>query len=185
MNDTAPAPASGIGPAIPEWSQTSEMITLLKLAAARIEYSMKDGDESVNSLTDWFTEMTENTTAILSALPQISDLSCQQSIESSCRAVSDRVQSAIIAFQFYDRMSQRMAHITKILASVSELVADPVKVNNLNQWNELKQQIMQSYTLDSDRALAEQILEGKSVEEALQNVASGTGKKPDNDIELF
>ena len=35
-----------------DWSQVRETVSLLRLAAAQVDFSMRDGEKSVNALTD-------------------------------------------------------------------------------------------------------------------------------------
>ncbi|MCW8855555.1 MAG: hypothetical protein OQK72_12710, partial [Gammaproteobacteria bacterium] len=42
-----------------DWSQVRETVSLLRLAAAQVDFSMRDGEKSVNALTDSFTSMAE------------------------------------------------------------------------------------------------------------------------------
>jgi hypothetical protein len=45
----------------PNWSQIGETLTLLALAVAQIDTSMKDGNDSVDTLTGSFTQIANNT----------------------------------------------------------------------------------------------------------------------------
>ena len=47
-----------------DWSQVRETVLMLKLAAAQVEFSLKDGSNSVNTLTDSFTSMAGSIEAI-------------------------------------------------------------------------------------------------------------------------
>jgi len=97
--------------------------------------------------------------------------------------VADKVQAAIMAFQFYDKLSQRLTNVSKSLASLTELVSDEDRLFNPQEWQALQQKIRAKYTLDSDLQMCDAILQGKSMEEILSMTAPAAEQQ--EDIELF
>jgi len=168
-----------------DWSQIRETVALLNLSVARIEYSMSDGNDSVDTLTDWFTTMVQNMRAIETASEELEDSEAKQAIQSNSRTASEHVQSAIIAFQFYDKLTQRLAHVSKSLSSLTELVSDPERVYVPYEWSELQTTIKSKYTLDSDKKMFDDIMSGMSIDDALQEGIEHAKQQPSGDIELF
>lgn len=108
-----------------DWSQVKETVLMLKLAAAQVEYSLKDGANSVNTLTDSFTNMAGSIKAIelsTKSLFEKYDVESedQVTVKENCEQVSVKMQQAIIAFQFYDTLVQRMDHVVNSLSKLSD-----------------------------------------------------------------
>jgi len=166
-----------------DWSQVRETILMLNLAVAQIELTLRNGNESVNSLGNSFTSMAGNIEVIRRVLSAQSN--SDQSLETICDSVAGDVQNAIVAFQFYDKLTQRLAHLSHSMNSLAKLVANPTKLYSPFAWVGLQEQIKSSYTVESDRAMFRAILNGASVEEALRASELAKQQENDNDIELF
>jgi hypothetical protein len=168
-----------------DWSQIRETVALLNLAVARIEYSMRDGNDSVDTLTDWFTTMVQNMQVIETASKDLPESEAKQAIQNNSKSAAEHVQSAIIAFQFYDKLTQRLTHVSKSLSSLTALVSDPERLYVPYEWTGLQTMIKSKYTLDSDKKMFEDIMSGMSIEEALQEGIEHAKQQPGGDIELF
>ncbi len=113
-----------------DWSQLRETITMLALAVAQVESSMSDGQQSVSTLTESFTRMADCVKKIRVAtekvtpekLPQFKEV-----IRNNAINLEDDVQNAVIAFQFYDRVSQRLDHVCRSLDQLGSLINDPFR----------------------------------------------------------
>ena len=168
-----------------DWSQVRETVMMLNLAVAQISNAMQDGDESVNTLTESFTSMMDNIGAIQSVADTLPAESSQQdSITQNCNAISSQMQTAIVAFQFYDKLNQRLDHLTDSLASLGGLVGSPDQLYNPQAWKKLQTGIKSRYTMESDKAMFDAILNGASIEEALL-LSRTQDKREEEDIELF
>ncbi len=168
-----------------DWSQIRETVLLLHAATAQIQSSMTEGDESVNMLTESFTTLVGKVSIIGEAAEKLAEGPEKHAILSNYQDVLEQVQSAIIAFQFYDRMTQRMEHVSHSLGSLAELIKEPNRLFNPYEWKGLQKSIQSRYTNESDRALFEAILNGTSVEKAILIASEKTKKLSEDDIELF
>ncbi|MCK4865941.1 MAG: hypothetical protein KAT06_11030 [Gammaproteobacteria bacterium] len=174
MNDTANENKN--------WSQLRETITILNVAVARIEHAMIEGDDSFTSLSQSFVEMINSAEQITQDAKELEDSPAKKSIEKNCLNISQRVGSSIVAFQFYDRLSQRMALVSKALNSLTEVLKDPSKINEQEEWLNLQNTIRSKYTLDSDQKMFDDVLNGMPVEEALKVALE---KTTEDEIEFF
>ena len=98
------------------------------------------------------------------------------------------MRATIIAFQFYDQLTQRLTHLSNSLGALATLLAHPSQIYNPYSWCGLQEKIKSKYTVESDKAMFDAILNGHSVQEALNsslNVENSASKKGDDDIELF
>ena len=166
-----------------DWSHIKETVRMLNLSVARLEHAMTDGEDSVGTLTDSFTSLAASISTMGTAASDLPDSSIKETILRNWNAVSDKVSSAIVAFQFYDKLSQRLVHISKSLSEMTALVDDDARINDRYEWKGLQEMIKSKYTLDSDIAMFDAILAGKSVEEILAEARENY--KEDNDVELF
>jgi len=167
------------------WGQIQETVLLLYAATAQIKSSMTDGDESVMALTNSFTTLVGKTNVIGEAAESLEESTEKQTILSNYNDVLEQVQSAIVAFQFYDRMTQRLEHVSKSLGSMAELIGKTDQEFNPYEWKGLQKTIQSRYTNESDRALFEEILKGTSVEDALKIARGKAESEPKDEIELF
>jgi hypothetical protein len=169
-----------------DWSQVQETVLMLNAAVAQLENALRSGDESVNTLANSFTSMVGNVEVVHAAATQLPESNETNVINEHCQAVSEKMRAAIVAFQFYDKLTQRLTHLSNSLGDLAQLVADPVKLYNPYAWHGLQEKIKSKYTVESDRAMFDAILRGHSVNEALAQCEK-TENKLDNgdDVELF
>ena len=87
-------------------------------------------------------------------------------------------------FQFYDQLSQRLLHVCRSLGELADLIGDSSRLYQPNEWNNLQESIKSKYVIARDKAMFDAILNGATVEEALQISKEQDGDDDDN-IELF
>jgi hypothetical protein len=94
---------------------------------------------------------------------------------------------AYIAFQFYDRMQQCLQHVTENLTGLSDIVDSPQLLYNPIEWGKLQDKIRKGYTMESEKVMFDAILQGKTIEHAMQLAAEhvNSNEYDDDDIELF
>ncbi len=169
-----------------DWSHVRETVMMLNAAVAQIERSMKDGDESFNALAESFTSLVGEAQAIYAVAEGLRDSSEKENIISNCLDITSKMQEAIVAFQFYDKLMQRMTHIRHSLSSMGDLISEPSRLYNSDEWHGLQEMIKSKYTVESDKEMFESILNGATIDEAL-NIAGRLQKGNANkeEIELF
>lgn len=174
-----------------DWSQVRETVKMLNLAIAQVSGSLVHGDESVSALTESFTSMAQ---AIMEIHETIDGTEGSENdpvlstIDQKCKMLSNKVHSAIIAFQFYDRFSQNLSHVNESLGSLSDLVNNQEKLYNPLEWSSLQKEIRDRYTMPEERDLFDQILNGASVTEVLAVMKEKNEEHEEQDsgeIELF
>lgn len=166
-----------------DWSHIKETVMMLNLSVARLEHAMTDGEDSVETLTDSFTSLAASISTMGTAATDLPDSPIKETILRNWNAVSDKVHGSIVAFQFYDKLSQRLVHISKSLSEMTALVESDTRINDPYEWKGLQEMIKSKYTLDSDLDMFNAILSGKSVSQILSDAREKY--KDDNDIELF
>ncbi len=167
-----------------DWSKVRENVKLLMISVVQMERSMTDGDSSVTTLTQSFASMVNHMRAIHDTLQTTSD--CEQKVEAldHCQQMMDKIEESIVAFQFYDRMQQSLSHVSWGLKGLSELVENPQRLYNPFEWQSFQRDIRGRYSMESEKVMFDAILEGKTMEEAIQ-LALESDENQEDDIELF
>jgi hypothetical protein len=194
MSDTLQGEPHGSSARAPDldWSQVRETVLMLHLAAGQVEAAMRESNASVTVLTDTFTSMAETLDTIdvaLGTLPEsIGNEMVKAEIHDNTRQVAQRVRQSIIAFQFYDKLVQRLNHVCQGLGALSDLVGNQAQLYNPGEWAALQDMIRSKYTMSEERAMFDAVISGASVEEALKNYMAERMQEVEasgGDIELF
>jgi hypothetical protein len=170
------------------WSQVRETVVMLELAAGQIEAAMRDSNASVDILTDSFTSMAGYMRMIGDSINGLKDTSNNEGVRENLLGATDQVSNmihqAIIAFQFYDKLVQRLGHVCTSLGDLSGLVCSTHKLYNPQEWVDLQGRIKAKYTTEEERLMFEAVLKGTPVAEAIHAYMEAMKNKND-DIELF
>ena len=187
MSETTPR-GTGVNSPDLDWSQVRETVLMLELSAGQIEGAMKDSNSSVEVLTDSFTTMAGYMRMISETVAHLPDEgetgAAKESLRGVTEHVSGMVHQAIIAFQFYDKLVQRLAHVNHSLAGLSGLVSDRTRLFNPVEWLALQEKIRSKYSMREEQQMFEAVMNGMPVKEALEKFMTEMKDKSD-DIELF
>lgn len=171
------------------WCFRSETAKLLGLSITQIHTSLTDGNKSVSTLTESFSRMAEFCASVSEISANNHSLETAKSMEKINQLsenISDSIDTAIVAFQFYDRLSQRMEHVSTALEELSTLIKDEKNLNDPLGWKELRESIKDTYTMNAEHMMYKAIMNGSSIQEAL-NIYKDKMNQLDHseDIELF
>jgi hypothetical protein len=163
---------------------------MLNLATAQVQYSMTDGDDSIQVLTDSFTAMSEGIHTIGKAVESFGKFSnidpvLHDEVMQQCSEVSGKMQKSIMAFQFYDKLVQRLNHVRNSLQQLANLVADDESLHSKTAWQKLQTEVRAAYTMEEDRVLFDAILAGTPIDEVLQQMVQLKLTETQDDIEFF
>ena len=189
MSDNIPTPR-GTTAHSPDlnWSQIRETVLMLELSSVQIEAAMKDSHASVEVLANSFTTMAGYMRTIsdtVATLPDQGEVGlAKQNLSGISEHVSSMVHQAIIAFQFYDKLVQRLAHVGISLGGLSDLVGDNRRLFNPAEWVDLQSRIRSKYTTREEIAMFEAVMHGMPVHAAIEHFMAEMNEKND-DIELF
>lgn len=168
-----------------DWSQLKETMLMLNLAVSQIDHSMHDGNKSVNTLASSFTMLANIMKDMEKSLHQLPEGDIRDNLTNSTECASANISSAIINFQFYDKLSQRLSHVSKDLAALNTLISDPSTLYSPYMWKQLQEQIRDDYTMEEERKMFDKVLAGVSIEQAIQELNEDLQNKGEDDIELF
>lgn len=188
MDQATLAPSRAHAPDL-DWSQVTETVRMLNLAVAQISLAMKEGEDSVGALTSAFTDMVAKVNDISRVADSIQNIATDEdgrgSILNNCAHIQGNIQQTIVAFQFYDRLAQRLDHVQDALGRLSGLVADKARLYNPEEWSHLQAAIRSRYTMQEEQDMFEALLAGATVEQALDQVRTKLHQGDIDDIELF
>ena len=101
------------------------------------------------------------------------------------------IGASIQAFQFYDRVCQRLDHVARSLEKVSGVMNDEHSLHEPKAWRRIQDDIKNSYTMEAERAMFEHIMDGGNIEDALNiyqrcfNHSTSHPRDDADDVELF
>ncbi len=175
-----------------DWSQVRETILMMELAVAQIETAMKDSDGSVGVLADSFTSMMDSIRQINDEVRDLPEddktAGPHRTIGRHCEEVISRMQSVIVAFQFYDKLTQRLNHVSRSIDGLADLIGSPVRLYNPEEWRKLQEQVRSKYSMEEERVMFDAITRGMSISQALALYHTAMREKKaqeEGDIELF
>ncbi len=154
-----------------------ETSRLLLLCNTQLTLSVSEGDDNILSLSSVFQELAEICSQLeneKSNSPKLDDL--HQKIQQS-------IKNGVMAFQFYDRLTQQISHIQKTMDQLSHLIKESENLVDESEWLSLRTHLKNSYSMESEHQIFDAIMEGKSKQQALE--VYHKLKQFDDDIELF
>ena len=125
-----------------DWSQVKETIAMLCLAMGQIESTLTDSSRSVGDLTDIFTRMANEARSIHRLASDANDLegwkAAREEILNISQGIDDRMALAVVAFQFYDRLSQKLSRVNRSLTHLGDLIGNSQRVFDPVEWRKLR-----------------------------------------------
>jgi hypothetical protein len=157
--------------------ELKEAVCLIGLATAQIDASMVEGGYSIDKLIKNFQSMTS----------KLIDIENTKGNGLEVTEMRKEIQESTIAFQFYDRLQQRLSHVAESLKMLTVLVSEREQKRDPKMWDQLKTKIRRSYSMDSERELFRLIYEDNlSVNDAVSQLISNdreSAKSRKHDVE--
>jgi len=173
-----------------DWNQINATIKMLTVATGQIDLSLKVGDKSVDVVGAAFEELLAHVGSITSTMKEMTAENFEDKkhvIKILCEHTEKQTQSFIVAFQFYDELSQRMNHVASGLSGLSELISDKEKFKKSTEWKHLKESIREKYTIQSEIDMFDAVMKGESIIDALKVLLTERPEVEEvfNDVEMF
>lgn len=183
-----------------KWEELYKAILALNLSVAQIDLSMTEGNYSVDALIDSFNFMREgleNLHAHIMKGTATDEASVNSNMLAETNALSDKVTSSIIAFQFYDRLSQRLHHVSDSLSILSDIMASKDQIVDDIVWQAFIEKMSRYAAMREEHELFDLIFkQGLSSEQAIELMKFKMRERMlesqnnpaavlDDDIELF
>jgi len=183
-------------------SELRRTIMTLNLAIAQIDLSMTEGEYSVSSLIETFNYMGGEVERIKRVVhdPEATVSDVIQVISAESDILNERFTDSIVAFQFYDKLSQRLHHVSESLSALTDIISDETSAVSTQVWDNFLKKMERYASMQEEYDLFEMIFkQGVSTEVAVQSLKERLSEKmtsarekhkadaPDyeEDIELF
>lgn len=175
------------GELVPE----QQVASMLSLCEAQMDSALQESDRAVDTLIQAFTSLVDSTRGVgtlTQNLPAEIKSAVTEDLEAQVAAISKQMASAVIAFQFYDKLTQRLGHVRHSLSSLALFVGDPAQTQQPEQWRRLHTTLRSQYRTDEEREIFRMMMDRDNA--AVSNEANfgppgATSEAKTGDIELF
>lgn len=162
----APPETSG-APA--EWTPEQQIAHMLDLCEAQMNSAMQESDRAVDALIKAFTGLVDTTRsvgALAESLPMDLRDTGAGDLNDQVTAIRQQMSEAVVAFQFYDKLSQRLGHVRYSLSTLAMFVCDRAQTGERDQWRRLFTSLRRLYRTEEERQIFQLMAAGLSSEEA-------------------
>jgi len=177
----APAGAPGFTPEL-------QMANMLGLCEAQMESALQESDRAVDALVQAFTclvDTTRSVNALTDQLPVEFRETVAVGLNQQVEAISKQMASAVVAFQFYDKLTQRLGHVRYSLSTLALFVCDRSQAASPDQWRRLMNTLRRLYRTEEEREIFQAMMDGISSEQELGGATSTHKAVKPGEIELF
>lgn len=149
-------------------------VLLLRVATGQVQAALADAHDTVARLHETFASLVDRLDKLDSTLTSQDTAAPQPTREAllaDSRQIGEQVHQAIVDFQFYDRLAQRLEHVASGLDNLGGLLIDPALQGDAEAWEILRLKLRDSYAMEEERALFDAVLAGMPLSEALDHAA--------------
>jgi hypothetical protein len=169
------------------WTPEQQIARLLSLCEAQMESALSESDVAVEALVKSFAGLIEAGQALGSMNEKAPEAGASD-LTAQVEALKKQTAAAIVAFQFYDKLTQRLGHVRYSLSALAMFVCDSAKTSERDQWKRMFATLRRLYRTEEERQLFKMMVEGASAEEAREHIQQSTltlRTAPTGEIEIF
>lgn len=191
-NPTENQAANGSATTQSSWSPQQQTARMLALCEAQMEAATQDSDTAVDMLIQSFADLMRLVHELSAESnsnhtdTQTIKFASEEEMKQRYQKLMGQVNNAIMAFQFYDKLSQRLGHVRYSLSTLALFVCDRMNSQKPEHWEKLVTSLGRLYRTAEERAIFD------SIAGTLMTNASGEkpkplsqGTSPEGSIELF
>jgi hypothetical protein len=153
------------------WTPEQQVAHMLDLCEAQMEAALSESDHAVE--------------ALIKAFAAISESAASDAANGQRSELQKHVASAIVAFQFYDKLTQRLGHVRYSLSTLAMFVCDRSQSTQRDKWRKLSTALKRLYKTEEERAIFDMVTAGASGTEAREQAQKQPKTTPASNIELF
>ena len=155
-------PESGTEP--DDWTPEQQIARMLELCEAQMESALSESDMAVEALIKAFTAVTESTRTLarLESVSSESDAAQNASLDQQLSQIRKQMAHAVVAFQFYDKLTQRLGHVRYSLSTLAMFVCDSNQTRQREQWERLFGNLRRLYRTQEERDIFQLMVDGAS-----------------------
>ena len=171
------------------WAVERQMANTLGLCETQMTSALQESDQAVDALIKIFTSLADtmrDVGAVSAKLPPEIKANVAGDLDAQLAAITKQIGSAVIAFQFYDKLTQRLGHVRFSLATLAQFVCDPAQTQQPEQWDRLHATLRSLYRTQEEREIFQLMMDGTSHTASNEvRCDSATAQDKASDIELF
>jgi hypothetical protein len=160
-----------------DWTPEQQMAHMLELCEAQMESALSESDVAVDALIKAFSGLVDtarSVSAMTESLPPELKQVASSNLNQQVDAISKQMAEAVVAFQFYDKLTQRLGHVRYSLSTLAMFVCDRAQTSQRDQWRRLFTTLRRLYRTEEERQIFNIMVEGASAEEAREHIHQST-----------
>jgi len=170
------------------WTPEQQIARLLDLCEAQMESALSESDVAVEALIKSFSGLIEAGQALGSLGEKTPAEAGAADLSRQLDALRKQTAAAIVAFQFYDKLTQRLGHVRYSLSALAMFICDRAKSGEREQWKRMFSTLRRLYRTEEERELFKLMVDGATAEEAREHIQQSTltlRTAPTGEIEIF
>lgn len=161
-----------------DWTPEQQIAHMLDLCEAQMESALCESDLAVDSLIKAFAGLTESAQSVSAMAAKLTPEQRESigapDLSKQLAAIERQMSSAIVAFQFYDKLTQRLGHVRYSLSALAMFVCDRAKSGEREQWQRLFTTLRRLYRTEEERELFKLMVDGATAEQAREHIQQST-----------
>lgn len=170
-----------------DWTPERQVAQMLELCEAQMESALTEADHAVDSLVKAFTTLADTASSIGALAKQSAADGQLPDLQRQAAAIREQVSAAVVAFQFYDKLTQRLGHVRYSLSTLAMFVCDRAQTGQREQWQRLFGTLRRLYRTEEEREIFQLMVQGASAEEAQARAHEHSAERETQtgEVELF
>lgn len=177
MSASAAPPSSTSSPVL----TSAEVRAFIDLAVAQLDGAVKESDGRVDRLSS-------SLVGLRQLLDEMTDLVAHHAspvtLAAKLETMGEQIGSAVVAMQFYDKLTQRLAHVRDGLSIPAQRM-DATPAPESTHYPETLAQIRARYSMVEERVIFDFLMKGTGPEQMLAALADLRGATNPGELELF
>jgi hypothetical protein len=190
-NSNDPSALNGGATAPPNWSPQQQTARMLALCEAQMEAATHDSDTAVDTLISSFSDLMTLVRELSAESnmnhsdTQTIKFASEEEMKQRYLKLMRQVNNAIVAFQFYDKLSQRLGHVRYSLSTLALFICDRMNSQKPEHWEKLLGTLSRLYRTAEERAIFDGIVSSLTVNSSEKPKPLSQDIMPEGSIELF
>ncbi|HEX7113541.1 MAG TPA: hypothetical protein VF193_00265 [Steroidobacter sp.] len=170
-----------------EWTPEQQLANVLEICGAQMQSALSESDLAVETLLQAFTAFAAMVRE-LESLPEELKNALPAGFSEQLASVGKQVTSAVVAFQFYDKLTQRLGHVRYSLSALATFVCNKAQASEREHWQNLLATLERLYRTQEERQLFQRMAQGlpaSLASEPIDETTPASAPEQAGEIELF
>jgi hypothetical protein len=161
-----------------DWTPEQQIAHMLDLCEAQMESALCESDLAVDALIKAFSGLHESAQTMNAMAAKLTAAQREAlgatDLDKQMQSIQKQMSSAIIAFQFYDKLTQRLGHVRYSLSTLALFVCDRAQTTQRDQWRRLFTTLKRLYRTEEEKQIFQMMVEGASADQARDHIHQST-----------